>query len=204
MGDEWFNDQGYAEMANQPGRGHLALVMHFEATGAASSNCSPSATFTPCSSIVPPAATAPGLAPRCCCRCSGSIAIESSPTSRPKATWSMLKLPLTAGQLEPVFELIDENGGIEGFMREVMRSHRRTRPHSGRSAGRLSAPAARSPGERSSGDVAVAQQRLGDNHRCTSLVPSPISESLASRVSRSSREIGDVAVAAVDLHRFDR
>jgi hypothetical protein len=30
------------------------------------------------------------------------------------------KVPLTAGQLDPLFELIDENGGIEGFMREVI------------------------------------------------------------------------------------
>jgi protein-tyrosine phosphatase len=30
------------------------------------------------------------------------------------------KIPLAAEQLDPVFELIDENGGIEGFMREVI------------------------------------------------------------------------------------
>jgi Tyrosine phosphatase family len=30
------------------------------------------------------------------------------------------KLPLAAEQLDPVFEMIDENGGIEGFMREVI------------------------------------------------------------------------------------
>jgi hypothetical protein len=30
------------------------------------------------------------------------------------------KVPLTAEQLDPVFELIDEHGGIEGFMREVI------------------------------------------------------------------------------------
>src|SRR5260370_11657580 len=30
------------------------------------------------------------------------------------------KIPLAAEQLDPVFEMIDENGGIEGFMREVI------------------------------------------------------------------------------------
>jgi hypothetical protein len=30
------------------------------------------------------------------------------------------KMPLAAAQLEPVFELIDQCGGIEGFMREVI------------------------------------------------------------------------------------
>jgi hypothetical protein len=30
------------------------------------------------------------------------------------------KMPLVAEQLHPVFEMIDENGGIEGFMREVI------------------------------------------------------------------------------------
>jgi hypothetical protein len=30
------------------------------------------------------------------------------------------KMPLTAGQLEPIFALIDENGGIEGFMHEIL------------------------------------------------------------------------------------
>ncbi|HEV2171436.1 MAG TPA: tyrosine-protein phosphatase, partial [Candidatus Binatus sp.] len=29
MGDEWFNDQGYTRVAPEPGREHLALVMHF-------------------------------------------------------------------------------------------------------------------------------------------------------------------------------
>ncbi|HYK65471.1 MAG TPA: tyrosine-protein phosphatase, partial [Patescibacteria group bacterium] len=30
------------------------------------------------------------------------------------------KIPLAATQLDPIFELIDENGGVEGFMREVI------------------------------------------------------------------------------------
>jgi hypothetical protein len=30
------------------------------------------------------------------------------------------KAPLAAAQLDPVFELIDENGGIEGFMGDVI------------------------------------------------------------------------------------
>jgi hypothetical protein len=29
-------------------------------------------------------------------------------------------MPLKAGQLEPIFALIDEHGGIEGFMHDVL------------------------------------------------------------------------------------
>jgi hypothetical protein len=30
------------------------------------------------------------------------------------------QMPLKTGQLEPIFELIDEHGGIDGFMHEVL------------------------------------------------------------------------------------
>jgi hypothetical protein len=30
------------------------------------------------------------------------------------------KMPLTSRQLQPIFDLIDEYGGIEGFMHEVL------------------------------------------------------------------------------------
>jgi hypothetical protein len=30
------------------------------------------------------------------------------------------QMPLKAGQLEPIFALIDDHGGIDGFMREVL------------------------------------------------------------------------------------
>ena len=33
-------------------------------------------------------------------------------------------MPLTERQLDPIFELIDETGGIENFMREVLRLSR--------------------------------------------------------------------------------
>ena len=203
MGDEWFSDQGYTEIAAQTGRDHLALVMHFRRDWRRFFKLLAERDVYPCSFIVPPAAIAPGLAPRCCCRCSGSIAIESSPTFS-KATWS--------SQASAHSRATRSALRIDRRQRRYRRLHargdrpraRRTRHHSGRSAGRLTASAARSPSERSSRQVAVAQQRLGDDHPLHFTGALADFRELGVAHVALDREIGDVAVAAVDLHGFDR
>ncbi len=119
MGDEWFTDRGYERMRAEPGREHLELVVRFRdrwrrffkvlAEGSVYPllfHCSAGRDRTGVGAAMILATV--GVEPR-------SI-IEDfliSNASFPDA-------PLAAEQLHPIFEMIEENGGIDGFMREVI------------------------------------------------------------------------------------
>ena len=119
MGDEWFDDQGYTAMAAQPGREHLALVTHFRRDWRRFFKLLAERDVYPLLFHCSAGRDRTGVG--------AAMLLSMLGVDRNRIVADFLesnqvypKLPLAAGQLDPVFELIDENGGIEGFMREVI------------------------------------------------------------------------------------
>lgn len=119
MGDEWFNDQGYTEIAAQPGPDHLALVMHFRRDWRRFFKLLAERDVYPLLFHCSAGRDRTGVG--------AAMLLSMLGVDRNRIVADFLEsnlvftqVPLTAGQLDPVFELIDENGGIEGFMREVI------------------------------------------------------------------------------------
>ncbi len=119
MGDEWFNDQGYTRVAAEPGREHLALVMHFRADWQRFFKLLAERHVYPLLFHCSAGRDRTGVG--------AAMLLSMLGVGRDRIVADFLesnivfaKVPLAAEQLDPVFELIDENGGIEGFMREVI------------------------------------------------------------------------------------
>ncbi len=119
MGDEWFTDQGFTRIATQPGREHLALVMHFRADWRRFFKLLAERDVYPLLFHCSAGRDRTGVG--------AAMLLSMLGVERDRIVADFLesnqvfpKLPLAAEQLDPVFELIDENGGIEGFMREVI------------------------------------------------------------------------------------
>jgi protein-tyrosine phosphatase len=119
MGDEWFNDQGYTRVAPEPGREHLALVMHFREDWRRFFKLLAERDVYPLLFHCSAGRDRTGVG--------AAMLLSMLGVERDRIVADFLesnlvfkKIPLAAEQLDPVFELIDENGGIEGFMREVI------------------------------------------------------------------------------------
>ena len=119
MGDEWFNDQGYTRVAPEPGREHLALVMHFRDDWRRFFKLLAERDVYPLLFHCSAGRDRTGVG--------AAMLLSMLGVERDRIVADFLesnlvfkKIPLAAEQLDPVFETIDENGGIEGFMREVI------------------------------------------------------------------------------------
>ncbi len=119
MGDEWFSDEGYTEIAAQTGRDHLALVMHFRRDWRRFFKLLAERDVYPVLFHCSAGRDRTGVG--------AAMLLSMLGVDRNRIVADFLesnlvypKLPLTAEQLDPLFELIDDNGGIEGFMREVI------------------------------------------------------------------------------------
>jgi hypothetical protein len=119
MGDEWFNDQGYTRVAPEPGREHLALVMHFREDWLRFFKLLAERDVYPLLFHCSAGRDRTGVG--------AAMLLSMLGVERDRIVADFLesnlvfkKIPLAAEQLDPVFELIDENGGIGGFMHEVI------------------------------------------------------------------------------------
>ncbi|MGH7924465.1 MAG: tyrosine-protein phosphatase [Candidatus Binatus sp.] len=119
MGDEWFNDQGYTRVAPEPGREHLALVTHFRYDWRRFFKLLAERDVYPLLFHCSAGRDRTGVG--------AAMLLSMLGVDRDRIVADFLesnlvytKIPLAAAQLDPVFELVDENGGIEGFMREVI------------------------------------------------------------------------------------
>jgi protein-tyrosine phosphatase len=119
MGDEWFNDQGYTRIATEPGREHLALVMHFRHDWRRFFKLLAERDVYPLLFHCSAGRDRTGVG--------AAMLLSMLGVERDRIVGDFLesnlvfsKIPLAPEQLDPVFELIDENGGIDGFMREVI------------------------------------------------------------------------------------
>lgn len=119
MGDEWFTERGYERMKAERGQEHYALVMNFRSDWRRFFKLLAERTVYPllfhCSAGRD--RTGVGAAMLLAMLGVGRDAIvEDFLVSN--ATFP--NSPLSAEQLHPVLDLIDENGGVDGFMREVI------------------------------------------------------------------------------------
>jgi protein-tyrosine phosphatase len=119
MGDEWFNDQGYTRVASEPGREHLALVMHFRHDWRRFFKLLAERDVYPLLFHCSAGRDRTGVG--------AAMLLAMLGVERDRIVADFLesnlvfaKIPLAATQLDPIFELIDESGGVEGFMREVI------------------------------------------------------------------------------------
>ena len=119
MGDEWFNDQGYTRVAPEPGREHLALVMHFREDWRRFFKLLAERDVYPLLFHCSAGRDRTGVGAAMLLSMLG-VARDRIVADFLESNLVFKKIPLAAEQLDPVFELIDENGGIEGFMREVI------------------------------------------------------------------------------------
>jgi protein-tyrosine phosphatase len=119
MGDAWFNDQGFTRIVTEPGREHLALVMHFRQDWRRFFKLLAERDVYPLLFHCSAGRDRTGVG--------AAMLLSMLGVERSRIVADFLesnvvfaKIPLAAEQLDPVFALIDENGGIEGFMREVI------------------------------------------------------------------------------------
>jgi protein-tyrosine phosphatase len=119
MGDEWFNDQGYTRIATEPGREHLALVMHFRHDWRRFFKLLAERDVYPLLFHCSAGRDRTGVGAAMLLSLLG-VEREGIVADFLESNLVFSQIPLAAEQLDPVFELIDENGGIEGFMREVI------------------------------------------------------------------------------------
>jgi protein-tyrosine phosphatase len=119
MCDEWFNDQGYTRVPPEPGREHLALVMHFRDDWRRFFKLLAERDVYPLLFHCSAGRDRTGVGAAMLLSMLG-VERERIVADFLESNLVFKKIPLAAEQLDPVFELIDENGGIEGFMREVI------------------------------------------------------------------------------------
>jgi protein-tyrosine phosphatase len=119
MGDEWFNNQGYTRISREPGREHLVLVMQFRKDWRRFFKLLAESDVYPLLFHCSAGRDRTGVG--------AAMLLSILGVDRERIVADFLasnlvftKALLAAEQLHPVFELIDENGGIEGFAREVI------------------------------------------------------------------------------------
>ncbi|MGH7864652.1 MAG: tyrosine-protein phosphatase [Candidatus Binataceae bacterium] len=119
MGDQWFSEKGYVAMAREPGKQHLELVTVFRKDWRRFFKLLAERDVYPLLFHCSAGRDRTGVG--------AAMLLELLGVSRERIVEDFLRsnlvfpnAPLSAGQLTPVFELIDQTGGIAEFMREVI------------------------------------------------------------------------------------
>ncbi len=119
MGDEWFNDKGYTQIAAEPGDVHLVLIMHFRADWLRFFKLLAEREVYPLLFHCSAGRDRTGVGAAMLLSMLG-VDRERIVSDFLESNLTFTKSLLAREQLDPVFALIDESGGIEGFMREVI------------------------------------------------------------------------------------
>ena len=121
MGDEWFTNKGYVRISDDPAKIHLALVMHFREDWRRFFKLLAERDVYPLLFHCSAGRDRTGVG--------AAMLLSLLGVSRERIVADFLesnvvfsKALLVGEQLDPVFELIDESGGIEPFMRDVIGS----------------------------------------------------------------------------------
>jgi protein-tyrosine phosphatase len=119
MGDQWFSNTGFTRISAQPGKEHLALVMHFRDDWRTFFKLLAEREVYPLLFHCSAGRDRTGVG--------AAMILSLLGVDRARVVADFLvsnetfpEMPLAAEQLDPVFETIDQNGGIEGFMRDVI------------------------------------------------------------------------------------
>ena len=119
IGDQWFSEHGYTRRSSEPGQAHLELVMHFREDWQRFFKLLAERNVYPVLFHCSAGRDRTGVG--------AVMLLEILGVDRDQVVADFLEsnatFPndlLTARQLAPVFETIDELGGIDAFMREVL------------------------------------------------------------------------------------
>src|SRR5258707_6728222 len=119
MGAAWFNTEAYTRIASEPGREHLALVRHFREDWRRFFKLLCARDVYPLLFHCSAGRDRTGVG--------AAMLLSLLGVSRERIVADFLesnvvftKALLAGEQLDPVFELIDESGGIEPFMRDAI------------------------------------------------------------------------------------
>jgi protein-tyrosine phosphatase len=119
IGDPWFRKDGFSKIETRPGDEHLVIVTEFRDDWQSFFKLLAEREVYPLVFHCSAGRDRTGVG--------AAMLLEMLGVDRDRIVTDFLesnttfpKMPLTAGQLEPIFALIDENGGIEGFMHEIL------------------------------------------------------------------------------------
>ena len=119
IGDTWFREEGFAKIETKPGHEHLVILTEFRNDWQAFFKVLAEREVYPLLFHCSAGRDRTGVG--------AAMLLEMLGVTRERIVLDFLEsnttfpsMPLTQRQLEPIFELIDENGGIEGFMHEVL------------------------------------------------------------------------------------
>ncbi|HTT74986.1 MAG TPA: tyrosine-protein phosphatase [Candidatus Binataceae bacterium] len=119
IGDRWFKPEGFQKIATKPGHEHLVILTEFPTDWQAFFKLLAEPDSYPLLFHCSAGRDRTGVG--------AAILLELLGVTRDLIVKDFLasnttfpKIPLTAEQLTPIFELIDESGGIENFMLEVL------------------------------------------------------------------------------------
>jgi len=119
IGDQWFTEQGFTRIQSKPGHEHLSLIMHFRTDWARFFGVLAERNVYPLLFHCSAGRDRTGVG--------AVMLLEMLGVERDRIVADFLESnatfpaqPLSATQLEPIFELIDQNDGIDRFMCEVI------------------------------------------------------------------------------------
>jgi len=119
IGDRWFKPEGFQKISTKPGHEHLVILTEFQDGWQLFFKLLAEAESYPLLFHCSAGRDRTGVG--------AAMLLELLGVSRELIVRDFLasnttfpKIPLSADQLTPIFELIDENGGIERFMLEVL------------------------------------------------------------------------------------
>lgn len=119
IGDSWFRDDGFHKIDTQPGNEHLVILTEFRNDWQMFFKLLAEREVYPLLFHCSAGRDRTGVG--------AAMLLDLLGVSRDTIVADFLvsnqtfpKMPLSAAQLTPIFEMIDENGGAEGFMQEVL------------------------------------------------------------------------------------
>jgi len=119
LGDRWFEDPTFVELTNVPGREHLALVIHFREVWQRFFKLLAEREVYPLLFHCSAGRDRTGVGAAMLLALLG-VERDLIVSDFLESNLVFTRAPLQKAQLDPLFELIDENGGVDGFMREVI------------------------------------------------------------------------------------
>jgi protein-tyrosine phosphatase len=119
IGDTWFREDGFHKIDTKPGQEHLVILTEFRADWQMFFKLLAEREVYPLLFHCSAGRDRTGVG--------AAMLLDLLGVSRERIIADFLvsnetfpNLPLKAAQLAPIFEMIDENGGIEGFMHQVL------------------------------------------------------------------------------------
>lgn len=119
IGDPWFREDGFHKITTKPGQEHLVILTEFLADWQSFFKILSEREVYPLLFHCSAGRDRTGVGAAMLLEMLG-VARERILEDFLESNLTFPQMPLKATQLEPIFELIDEHGGIDGFMQDVL------------------------------------------------------------------------------------